>query len=79
MRYPVRCVIIDIAGEVINPNFPDIVAKTPEASKPYIGERGLAEKINEWDVKITLDNGDILHGYECWWMPEEEYDKRNIL
>ena len=28
-------------------------------------------------VKITLDNGKILWGYECWWMEEGEFDDIN--
>ncbi len=71
MKYPVRCKIIDIAGEVINPEYPNIIAATPEVSKPYIGEEGLAELLDEWTVRITLDNGNIIYGYECWWTPIE--------
>ena len=43
MKYPVRCQIVDIAGSVVHPDYPDIVAATPEVSKPYVGEFGLAE------------------------------------
>ena len=25
--------------------------------------------------RITLDSGDIVWGYECWWGPEEEVKK----
>ena len=78
MKYPVRCVIVDIAGEVIDPEYPNIVAATPDVSKPHIGQRGLAERIGAWDIRITLDDGNIIHGYECWWEPEEEYDERKV-
>ena len=78
MQRSIRCVIIDIDGEVISSEYPDVVARTPEVSKPYIGERGVAEA-EEWGIKITLDNGNIIYGHECWWMPEKEYDKREGL
>lgn len=67
MKYPVRCRIVDIAGVEI---FPGIVGKTPDKSKPHIGKKGLAEKIDDWIVRITLDDGTVLWGYECWWEPE---------
>ena len=70
MKYPVRCEIIDAAGKMV---FPGIKAKTPDASKPHIGEKGLAEKIGD-NVRITLDNGSILWGYECWWRPLDSHD-----
>ena len=79
MKYPIRCVIVDIAGTVISPEYPDIVARTPEVSKQYIGKRGLAEEAGKWGVRFTLDNGDIIQGHECWWMPEEEYDNMRNL
>jgi hypothetical protein len=69
MRYPIRCIIVDVDGMVI---MPDIVAVTPEVSGPHIGKHGLAEMEGEFDVKITLDDGSIIHGYECWWIPEEQ-------
>jgi hypothetical protein len=69
IKYPCRCRILDIAGAVIDPLFPEIVAATPTNSKPYIGEEGLAELLDEWTVRITLDSGNIIYGYECWWTP----------
>jgi len=66
MDYPVRCQIVDVAGQEV---FPGIVGKTPDISKPHVGEYGLAEKLPDGNVKITLDNGDVLMGYECWWQP----------
>jgi hypothetical protein len=68
LRYPTRCRIVDIAGESIGDGF---VAKTPNVSRPYIGMEGLAELVDDWDVRITLSNGVIIHGYECWWEPIE--------
>ena len=79
IKYPVRCRIVDIAGEVIDPEYPNVVAMTPDASKPHIGEEGLAEEIfgleadifNIGLIRITLDNGNIIWGHECWWTPIE--------
>ena len=79
MKYPVRCVILDIAGESIGFDELELVAATPEVSKPHIGKHGLAERIDEFDVKITLDDGSIIHGYECWWIPEEEWEEAQKL
>lgn len=64
--YPVRCQIIDAAGE----QFGQFTARTPDASRPYIGEFGIAERV-EGDVRITLESGETLMGYECWWTPLE--------
>lgn len=66
MEYPTRCKIIDVTGEEV---FPGIIGKTPVESKPHIGKEGLAEKMDDWDVRITLDDGNIIWGYECWWEP----------
>lgn len=67
IKYPVKCQIIDVTGINV---FPGIPGRTPEASKPHIGKRGLAEDIGD-NVRITLDDGNILYGYECWWTPLE--------
>lgn len=37
-------------------------------SIPHLGKEGLAEK-DDWMVRITLDDGHVIYGYECWWMP----------
>ena len=66
MKYPVRCEILDVTGQEV---FPGIEGRTPDESKPHIGKRGLAEEIG-YNVRITLDDGSILWGYECWWKPE---------
>ena len=66
INYPVRCEIIDVTGEEV---FPGIERKTPDKSKPHIGKHGLAEKIDILNVRITLDDGPVLFGYECWWKP----------
>ena len=54
MKYPVRCRIVDLTGSLAPGN------------KPHIGKEGLAEEIDE-NVRITLDDGTILWGYDCWW------------
>ncbi len=72
MKYPVRCKIIDIAGFTINDDYPEIVAATPDISKPHIGKLGLAEKMLDGNVRITLDDGEIMYGYQCWWIPVME-------
>lgn len=70
-KYPIRCRIIDPDGEEIIPGYSAIA---PDDSKPHIGKEGIAE----WDdfiVKITLDDGTVLYGYECWWEPIEEKEE----
>ena len=68
IKYPVRCTIIDVTGMEV---FPGIEGNTPDVSKCHIGKEGLAEKVPE-GVRITLDDGSILFGYECWWTPLKE-------
>jgi len=65
IKYPTRCEIVDVKGTEV---FPGIMGRTPDISKPYIGEKGLVEKIGR-DVRITLDSGKVLYGYNCWWKP----------
>ncbi len=65
MKYPTRCRILDVTGEVFRPG---IERRTPEVSKPHIGKEGLAEEVGD-NVRITLDDGATLWGYECWWEP----------
>ena len=69
IKYPCRCKIIDISGELLAPG---IVAATPDISKQHIGKLGLAESVDEY-VRITLDDGNIIYGYECWWTPIKEW------
>ncbi len=68
IKYPTRCRIIDVTGQEVFPGFP---ARTPEKSKPYVGQFGLAERDENDDVRITLDSGNVIYGYECWWTPIE--------
>ena len=67
MKYPVRCKIIDVTGVEV---FPGMEGKTPDKSKPHIGKEGMAYNSRE-GVTIELDDGTIIHGYECWWTPLE--------
>lgn len=66
-EYPTRCRILDVTGQEV---FPGIVGQTPEVSQPHVGKEGLAELDEVGDnVRITLDDGTILWGFECWWEP----------
>ncbi len=71
MKYPVRAKIIDVVGIEV---FPGYIGRTPDESKPHIGKEGLAEEIGD-NVRITLDDGNILMGYECWWTPINETEQ----
>ena len=62
---PIRCVIVNLDGEPFRDGF---VKRTPEVSRPHVGKEGLAEATSE-GLRITLDDGTILWGYECWWTP----------
>ena len=71
--YPVRCVIVETEGktiEMLDGTVLNLV--TPEISKSHIGKHGLVELTEDMNVKITLDDGNILYGYECWWKQEAE-------
>ena len=66
-EYPTRCRIIDVTGQEVLPGLiPGLMGRTPDESKPHIGKVGLAELIGD-DVRITLDDGPVIWGYECWW------------
>ncbi len=64
--YPVKCCIIDVDGL----SFSSVHdAATPEVSVPHIGKRGSADKTIDGRVTITLEDGSIIYGDECWWEP----------
>ena len=69
---PTRCVILDVDGE---PFRDGLFKRTPEASRPHVGKEGLAEFVTD-GVRITLDGGAILWGYECWWEPIPQAERR---
>lgn len=64
--YPARVRIVDAGDSEI---IPGLKRQTPTASKPHLGKEGTAELIDDVLVKITLDDGSILMGHECWWIP----------
>lgn len=63
MADPIRCKIVDVAGE---PLAPGIVAATPEISRAHIGKLGYAHE-EDGGIKIELDDGTVLYGSQCWW------------
>ncbi len=66
-KYPVRCMVADVA--TLDYNVGGYKAVTPEASKPYVGVKGTAYRTGPLSVRIELDNGHVLYGSQCWWMP----------
>ena len=72
MKYPVRCKIVDVTGRKKKINGTEFELNTPAISKPHIGKEGLAEVDPAgFGVRITLDDGTVIYGYECWWTPLE--------
>lgn len=69
-KYPCRCRIIDAEGQQIDTPEGTFACKTPDVSRPKIDKTGTAylepDGIN---VRIKLDDGSELMGYECWWEP----------
>lgn len=71
----VRARVVSVAGTEV---FPGIIGADPDAAKPHLekygwcDENGVPDPINEptyTNPKITLDDGTIIWGYECWWKP----------
>ena len=81
IKYPTRCQIVDVfdRGGRLDSKGRHWQYKTPEESKPHIGKFGLVEKYfaKEYGdtVRITLDDGNIIYGYECWWIPIRDKKK----
>jgi len=69
VQYPTRCRILDIDGQRLGSY---LRARTPAVSKPHIGKIGTAEKPNGGIVKIRLDDGNVVMGWDCWWEPVDE-------
>ena len=65
ITYPTRCRIVDVAGEKCH----GIEIRTPEESRPHIGKEGIAALDGRGDIRVTLDDGTVLRGSECWWEP----------
>jgi len=76
IKYPVRCKIIDVTGMKKKIDHRTFELNTPDVSKPHIGKEGLAEKDPAgFGVRISLDDGTIIYGYECWWTPIDSNPK----
>jgi hypothetical protein len=59
----IRARIIDPKGKEL---VPGLGAVCPEQALPHIGKEGVVE----WTPlgpRITLDDGTVLMGSECWW------------
>lgn len=75
-KYPVRCQIVDPAGHVLKsktvrnkkPIIAAVTAKCPDVARPHVSKIGKATLLKNGDVKIKLDDGSVLYGYECWWV-----------
>ncbi len=65
ITYPTRCRIIDVDGGVWH----GIGLRTPAESRPHIGKEGMATLDGRGGVRVTLDDGSVLMGEECWWEP----------
>lgn len=74
MDYPVRCRIVNPTGEVFAFG---LVKQAPPESMPHIGKEGLAEEVGE-NIRITLDDGTIIWGYECWWEPSRPPKRQEV-
>lgn len=69
MKYPCRARILDVTGQYIPTKDGHALAlRTPDESRAHIGKMGTAER-KRGNVRITLDDGTVLWGYECWWEP----------
>ncbi len=64
ISYPTRCRIVDADGG----EWHGIPMRTPDESRPHIGKEGVASLDGE-HVRVTLDDGTVLMGEECWWEP----------
>lgn len=71
-KYPCRCRITDPEGEQVADTETHRVyaAQAPSVSIPKIGRTGWANlEPDGLNVRIKLDDGSELMGYECWWEP----------
>jgi hypothetical protein len=70
----VRVKVVSVAGTEV---FPGIIGADPDAAKPHFEKYGWCDEEGRPDPlepsyinpKITLDDGTIIWGYECWWTP----------
>lgn len=56
--------------------FPGVIGADPPAAQANMSEYGWVEWGHPFEddpafrnPKITLDNGNVIWGYECWWKP----------
>jgi hypothetical protein len=63
IEYPTRCRIIDVTGQT----FFGLPIRTPDTSRPHVGKEGTAYEDEEHGVRLELDDGTVLYGYQCWW------------
>lgn len=69
VKYPTRCQIVDVTGGSWLGAIP---LHTPDASRPHVGKLGTAVNVRDHgctSVRIELDDGAVLQGCECWWVP----------
>lgn len=65
----VRVKVVQAEGEEVRPG---LIAQDPDAAKPHFEKLGWCEinavhPIGISNPKITLDDGTVLWGMECWW------------
>ena len=70
-RKSIRCVIVTAPPWTTTHDGVAYETATPEQSFPHIGKHGTAEYLDNLIVKITLDDGNVIYGYECWWAEEQ--------
>ncbi len=71
-KYPTRCRIVDPEGEKVfeNETHEAIALQNPSKAVPKLGRTGMAHlQPDGVNVRIELDDGSELMGYECWWEP----------
>jgi hypothetical protein len=71
VKYPTRCQIVAVEGGHVGA----LPTHTPEESRPHVGKLGTAFKVHypsgSETVIVELDDGTLLHGSQCWWVPLE--------
>ncbi len=58
--FPMRC-------QIVEGNPYDGPPRSEDGS-PYIGEFGVVDMVDGKEV-VTLDNGTVVDGSQCWWAP----------
>jgi hypothetical protein len=77
VTYPTRCQIVDPDGMPIAEG---LTSRAPEKSLPHIHKKGWAYLVEDPDVpwhtvRIELDDGNVLFGNECFWIPLRPEDE----